>query len=81
MKPDEVQLLLELARVQVTQEYFRGRPGGEFATTIGQRLGINPKRTLYILYKWTDKDWWNYGVSARTGWLTDKGLEAARSKQ
>jgi hypothetical protein len=30
----------------------------------------------YILDKWTRKGWWEYGVSARSGWLTPKGVEA-----
>lgn len=26
-----------------------------------------------VLTKWTEKGWWDYGVSLRTGWITDKG--------
>ena len=74
MKPDEVLFLKELCRMQ----YARRRPNDEFATDVGVRLGLHEKRAAYMLEKWSGKGWWECGVSLRTGWLTEKGLEAAR---
>jgi hypothetical protein len=34
------------------------------------------KRQMYILKKWLDKNWWDCGVTIRSGWLTDEGLVA-----
>ncbi len=33
---------------------------------------IHPKRAMMMLEKWTDRGWWEYGVSLWTGWMTDK---------
>ena len=79
MKPDEVLLMTELARMQLPDCV---RPNKyAFATDVGALLDIHPKRTNYLLLKWTDMGWWDYGVSARTGWLTAKGLEKANELQ
>ena len=73
MKEDEKQLLLKIRKERPLP------PKGEnkFATEYGDELGIHPKRTEYLLGKWTDRDWWEYGVTVRTGWLTEKGCKAA----
>lgn len=34
------------------------------------------KRQYYILDKWTRKGWWEYGVSLRSGWMTQEGIIA-----
>jgi hypothetical protein len=75
MRPDEVALLKELARVQVPY-YDGGKRDGKdaFATDVGRRLGVHPKRAAYLFDKWLCKGWWDFGVSPRTGWLTAKGL-------
>lgn len=70
MKADEQQLLT------VVREWH-GRRDRPFITKIGAAIGIHEKRTGYLLNKWIDKGWLECGVSARTGWLTEKGLEAA----
>ena len=31
------------------------------------------KRQYYLLEKWSDKGFWDYGVSARGGWITEEG--------
>ncbi len=75
MKPDEILLLKTL---------YKERPkplptnDSQFVDDIGERLGMHTKRTLYLLDKWTDKGWWEYGVSLRTGWFTELGLEEAK---
>jgi hypothetical protein len=35
------------------------------------------KRAMYLLDKWADKGWYEYGVSVDLGWLTDEGKEQA----
>lgn len=74
MKKDERELLIELARIQFKQ---RRSDSDAFATDVGRRLGMHWKRTNYILEKWTCRDLWDYGVSTRTGWLTEAGLAFA----
>ncbi len=34
------------------------------------------KQEYGYLEKWTNKGFWEYGVSVRSGWLTREGLEA-----
>lgn len=44
-------------------------------TEMSQRP-VNPvpeKRLWYWLGKWSDRNWWDYGVSLRSGWFTDEG--------
>lgn len=72
MKEDERAFLLKLSAERPRQV------DGPFATDVALALGIPIKRAEYILKKWTDKDWWDYGVSLRTGWLTEEGLQAAK---
>ena len=47
----------------------------ESVLNISERLNIPYKRARYICLKWTDKDWFSYGVSWRVGWLESKGFE------
>lgn len=76
MKEDERALLAALCGTV--------RPGGshDVHTTdplpyeTAERLGVHWKRAEGFYRKWTRKGWWNYGVSARTGWFTDAGLAA-----
>lgn len=44
--------------------------GGFALDTIG-----SDKQLHYYLDKWTQKGWWNYGVTARSGWWTPEGIE------
>ena len=44
---------------------------------IAAMLNMNPKRSWYLCQKWTDKGWYDYGVSVDTGWLTPQGVEMA----
>lgn len=39
-------------------------------------IGMNYKRGYYLLRKWSDKGWWDYGVSLRTGWFTQEAPES-----
>ena len=68
-KPDEIAFLR--AVYQERKNGWTEKMGDEIAA----ELGIAPKRAYFLLNKWSERhDWWEYGVSARTGWLTDKGL-------
>jgi len=44
-----------------------------------QDFNIPYKRVLYILEKWTDKGWYEYGCSLIYGWLTAKGNDVAKN--
>jgi hypothetical protein len=39
-------------------------------------FNIPHKRGYYLLEKWDDKGWWEYGVSLRTGWFTSKAPDS-----
>lgn len=43
------------------------------ARQIAAYLGMNQKRAWYLCDKWMSKGWWDCGVNALSGWLTDKG--------
>lgn len=72
MKPDEKAFLLKLAAERPMQTM------GKFATDVAAEIGMHVKRAEYLLQKWTDKGWFNYGVSARSGWLTEAGFAFAK---
>lgn len=69
MKPDERALLDELQRQSAggRQPYVRCVVSG---------LGMNWKRAAYILQKWEQRGWYDYGVSVLAGWLTEEGKQA-----
>lgn len=69
MKPDEKALLLAILHKSET----------EFVRDVIARLNMNEKRACYLLYKWSDKGWYDYGVTVDMGWLEPKGIEVARS--
>jgi len=35
------------------------------------------KRAWYLLEKWSDKGWYDYGVTSDLGWLTNEGKSHA----
>ena len=39
---------------------------------------MHHKRARYLLEKWCDKDWYEYGVALDLGWLTCEGKRKAR---
>jgi hypothetical protein len=43
-----------------------------------KRVGMPENRAYFILEKWTNKGYWEYGTSVRGGWFTEKGLAWAR---
>lgn len=55
-------------------EYYaaiRSKGYGVFADAVAERLDIDWARAEYLLEKWTKLGWWDWGVSLRSGWLTD----------
>ena len=48
------------------------------ATDFAEAHGMSEKRLYRILFKWSDRNLWDYGVNARWGWFTSKGLAAGR---
>ena len=46
----------------------RNRLGQETVRDIGIRLGMDSKRVCYLCQKWSDKGWYEYGVSVDLGW-------------
>ena len=42
---------------------------------------INYKRAWYLLGKWTDKRWYEYGVSLDLGWVTPEGTKSDGKKE
>jgi len=65
MKPDEAALLRALSN-------------GVMPRDAGETLGIHWKRVEKLCYKWADRGWYEYGVTADLGWLTPKGIVAAQ---
>ena len=57
MKPDELALWEALL-------------AGESPRDAGERLGVPPKRVLYLCHKWADQGDYDYGVAADLGWVS-----------
>lgn len=78
LKEDERTLLTALRKngrteAQINSYASIGRMhDAPFADTIMGLCGIKQKRGHNILEKFCNWGWWDYGVSMRTGWLTDK---------
>ena len=69
MRADERKFLVAVAR--------RNVKWGETPRNIAYKMGMNHKRSWYLCKKWTDRGWYNYGVSVDLGWLTDAGFKEA----
>lgn len=54
---------------------------GERPRYAGERLGIPPNRVRYLCFKWSRRDWYDYGVTYDLGWLTPDGEAKAREAQ
>ena len=39
-----------------------------------ERHDVPEKRCLFLLDKWSGKDWYDYGMVIDGGWLTDAGM-------
>jgi hypothetical protein len=65
MKPDEKLLLDEL--MKTVRVPYNSMP----TMKVAEKIEMHPKRLAYILYKWCEKDWWEYGVNVYRGWFTE----------
>lgn len=78
MKPDEIALLRLTLAVHRFKPY-KGAPdekvAAPFIEEIGAAIGVPHKRAWFLAEKWTDKRWWDYGVSVRGGWFEPRGIE------
>lgn len=70
MKPHEQDLFLAFDKAKRADPNLYGRPFFE-----GYEMPI--KRVCYLLEKWCDLGWYDYGVNILCGWLTPKGLAKA----
>lgn len=70
MKLDERDFLIKL--------YIRGKKPREVINEEDFRL--HHKRAWHLLSKWTDKGWYEYGVSLDLGWLTPEGKAEAQKQ-
>lgn len=61
-KPDEIEYYAAI----------RAKGRGVFADVVAERIGMDWGRAQDLLEKWADNGWWEYGVSVRSGWLTDE---------
>lgn len=67
MKDDEKQFLIDIyngLKNKLSPRYIINQ----------ENFYMNHKRAWYLLEKWTNKDWYDYGVTLDLGWLTDKGV-------
>lgn len=75
-RPDEISLFAELRDVARKHDTSYGRqPGLLNVERIGRELGIPERRLQYILWKWSGKGWWNWGVCVEGGWFEDGAPE------
>jgi hypothetical protein len=62
IKPDALDLLFFIAKGGNGLRYMKAYPDR-----------IHPNRIHALCEKWARRGYMDYGVTARTGWLTDKG--------
>jgi hypothetical protein len=74
MKEDEKQFLIDLYKSSLKLMCKILSPRDIINS---DNFKMNHKRAWYLLEKWSDKDWYEYGVCLDLGWLTDKGKEKA----
>ena len=70
MKADESDLLKNIA--------MRGEKLYPAVMRIVYDLSMPTKRARYILGKWADKNWYEYGTSIFFGWLTPEGFNQSK---
>lgn len=76
-KADEIALYATL-RERAPGSGVDGQPGLYFVKDAALFLGIPEKRMFGLLLKWSGRGWWDYGVTARSGWFTPEAPEAIR---
>lgn len=75
MKADALILFREIAKAyRPMWEEPRRVFDHESPRSIIERIGMNPKRAMRLLDKWSDRGWYDFGVSLDLGWMTPEGL-------
>ena len=77
LKPDEVTLAVSL--LGAAEQTNGSQPGIDAVLACVATIPIPENRLYYLLEKWSGKGLWDYGVTCRSGWFTDDGLDWARS--
>lgn len=74
MKNDEQQFLIQVYQ-QCGKDDTKRKTPRELIYADGFPMHYN--RAGYILEKWADKGWYDYGVNIELGWLTEDGESKA----
>jgi len=69
----EKALMKKLLELVNYKPYVSGKAFYLFAA---EELSLEDEQHYNYMVKWTDRGWWEYGVSLRTGWFTPEGIEA-----
>jgi hypothetical protein len=82
MKDDEKRFLVDVYD-RCTTYYIKGGKNIENHTTPRDLINeegfyMNYKRAWYLLDKWANKGWYEWGVTMDLGWLTDSGLNKGK---
>lgn len=78
-KPDEVALMKALLpRGPYNKSYDADLSSWVGAGYLGAEMGMPNNRVSYVLGKWCDKGWYDYGTTLWNGWLTPEGVEDIR---
>ncbi len=73
MKPDEKLLLQRMVE--------QGEAMSPSAWEIAQSIGMAYKRARFILRdKWARKDWYDYGIAWRVGWLNSRLIKQIKAE-
>jgi len=74
IKPDELWFLRECWR-RVRNHGLPNNGPSETPRDLINEVGfpLNHKRAWFLLQKWCDKGWYDYGVTLDLGWITEKG--------
>jgi hypothetical protein len=67
MKDDEKRFLRDIAEQNLMPRDLINKPD----------FYLHHKRAWYLLGKWSNKGWYDYGVTLDLGWLTPLGKEVA----
>jgi len=78
LKEDEKQFFLQVVN-GCTKPYKDGSRIRPRDIINSEGFTMHYKRSWYLLGKWSDKGWYDYGVTLDLGWITLKGYEVAES--
>ncbi|MEJ1517871.1 hypothetical protein R3O67_32385 [Bacillus cereus] len=72
MSKEQYKRLLQLRKSEEMMFYELVKLSGLSPRELINRIPINHKRAEYILKKWCEKGWYEYGTSLDNGWLVEK---------